>query len=375
MMPASFSRTTPWESTITSHAERRRTSVTTESASIQTQPQAPWDLRCASGLRCASLYGALHYRSTDAFPEDPLQEEPRSSGRPRPRRRGPGSPGSSHPCFCQLSLTLVFFINLVPGPFLPGLKHSGWSHWSQTWAQSNRIPEAPNTQCFRSPIPKAMPQDWASEASGYVTADSYSRCGTLLHIGLYKRLLDSEDTRAPCFLRCGMYCSSGRVACRPNRLPWVGGLVGPWRTSLLPKDLDPLKAPLYGHEMDKDVDVYTYTYTYTYTSTYAYTCTYSYAKGICMCIYIYMYVYVCVYVYVHICVDACLCMYIFIDINCISLFVRLYVCGCCPKFLVPEMATFTRKKSFRETFAEPSPCMILITSSFGKRKRKRERER
>ena len=44
--------------------------------------------------------------------------------------------------------------------------------------------------------------------------------------------------------------------------------------------------------------------------------------------------------------------------------------------LVPEMATFTRKKnSFRETFAEPSPCMILITGSFSKRKRKRERDR
>ena len=54
-------------------------------------------------------------------------------------------------------------------------------------------------------------------------------------------------------------------------------------------------------------------------------------------------------------------------------YTRIY--GRCPKFLVPEMATFRRKKSFRETFAEPSPCMILTTSSLSKRKRKRERER
>ena len=41
----------------------------------------------------------------------------------------------------------------------------------------------------------------------------------------------------------------------------------------------------------------------------------------------------------------------------------------------PEMATFTGKKCFRETFAEPSLCMILQTSSCIKRKQERVRER
>ena len=43
--------------------------------------------------------------------------------------------------------------------------------------------------------------------------------------------------------------------------------------------------------------------------------------------------------------------------------------------LFPKWPTSQEKKSFRETFAEPSPCMLLITGSFSKRKRKRERER
>ena len=34
-----------------------------------------------------------------------------------------------------------------------------------------------------------------------------------------------------------------------------------------------------------------------------------------------------------------------------------------------------KQNYFRETFAEPSLCMILIASSFSKRKRERERER
>ena len=50
--------------------------------------------------------------------------------------------------------------------------------------------------------------------------------------------------------------------------------------------------------------------------------------------------------------------------------------GCCPKFLVPEMAQLHEKQIyFRETFVEPSPCMILTTSSVSKRKGRRERER
>ena len=73
--------------------------------------------------------------------------------------------------------------------------------------------------------------------------------------------------------------------------------------------------------------------------------------------------YICVYIYISECTHTC------ID--------NIYICiyGCCPSSLVPEMATFTRKTYFRETFTEPSPCMILITSSFSKRKRKRERAR
>ena len=67
-------------------------------------------------------------------------------------------------------------------------------------------------------------------------------------------------------------------------------------------------------------------------------------------------------------------MYAFV-FTCLLVYLNLHIHGCCPKFIVPEMATFTRKKAFRETFAEPSPCMILIASSFSKRKRRRGRER
>ena len=58
---------------------------------------------------------------------------------------------------------------------------------------------------------------------------------------------------------------------------------------------------------------------------------------------------------------------------CMYLYVYICIHGCCPKFLVPEVAAFT-KKYVHETFAEPSPCMFLITSSAIEKERERESE-
>ena len=111
-------------------------------------------------------------------------------------------------------------------------------------------------------------------------------------------------------------------------------------------------------------------YTYVYRCTYTYIHMYARIKILrrwtllCLSIHKWSHTCICLYVCMHV------CMYV-----CILYFIYLYIWGCCPKFLVPEWPTSREQKSFRETFAEPSPCMILITGSFSKRKRKRERER
>ena len=48
----------------------------------------------------------------------------------------------------------------------------------------------------------------------------------------------------------------------------------------------------------------------------------------------------------------------------IYIYIYMYVSGCCPKFLVPEMANFTRKKilsrNFRGTIAVHDSDNMLI---------------